>query len=423
MAKMTFGGKGGSLFLLLFSLPFAAVGVGAAVVTWWTLLDWQRMQSWQEVPCRIVKATLESHHSDDSTTHKVVAEYRYRFDGREYTGTRVSPHSGSDNVGSFHQRVYQELEQHRTSGEPFRCYVDPEHPEDSILFRRPRWEMLVFETVFAYAFGAAGLGMLIGSLIWLFKRGSRGATTSRDEPWTARADWAQGLIRSSNRKTFVIAVGVALLGNVGYLPVVLVAFDEWQTSGNAFTLFALPFVAIGLALAWWMVYAGLRWLKFGESTFQMAVVPGVLGGTLAGVVHVASRLQSEHGFRLRLICRRTVTTRSGGKSSTVVDNAWEHEQQVAQALSQPDPDKTAIPVLFTLPYQLPPTGTEGNQTIAWNLEVRSAQSGVDYKAIFEVPVFRTDRSQADFQLDDNLAAPYGALSSSPGEEPGAEPGG
>ncbi len=415
MARISMSGSGGPLFLLLFSIPFTAVGIGMLVVTWWTLWDWQRMQCWEEVPCQILSAKLESHRGDDSTTYKVVAEYRYRYAGRDYTGTRVSPHSGADNIGSFHQRAYKQLDRHRTSGKPFPCYVDPEHPEEAILYRRPRWEMMLFYTGFLYAFGGAGLGTMLGGLLWRRSRSKRAATPP-DEPWLARDDWARGLVSSSNRKTFLVVAMGAVFANLPYLPAAMVAYDAWITGSSRWALLTMIFPAIGLALAWWALYAGLRWVKYGESTFQMASVPGVVGGTLAGVVHVASRLQSEHGFRVRLVCHRTVTKRSGKKTETTVDTAWEQVRQIAKALDQPDPGRTAIPILFGLPYDVLPTGEEGDRTIAWQLEVRSAQSGVDYKAVFEVPIFRTAQSRPDFQLDDSLMAPYSALDAVPNSD-------
>jgi len=411
MSQSSLGSAFGRGFLLLFSLPFAAIGIGMAIVTVWTLLDYRRMQRWEEVPCSIVDAKLESHRGDKSTTYKVVAEFRYEYAGRTYTGTRVSPHSGSDNIGSFHQTVFRELDAHCRSGKVFRCYVDPEHPDSAILYRRPRWEMVLFYTVFMYAFGGAGLSMMIAALLW-GQRKRRGEEVA-DQPWLARDDWAQGQIRSSNRKTFLMAACLAALANVAYLPLAIVAGGEWLENSNRWLLLSLIFPAIGLGLAWWAIYAYLRWLKYGESAFEMASVPGVVGGRLAGVVHVSARLQSEPGFHLRLVCRRTTTRRSGNKSQTTVDTVWEAERRISQALGQPDPGCTAIPVLFGIPYEAPSTGGPSNERGDWKLEVRSAQSGVDYKAVFEVPVFKTAESRPDFTLDESLLAPYTASDASP----------
>lgn len=398
-------------FLFLFSLPFAGVGVGMVVVTAWTFWDYQRMQRWEEVPCRIMSANLESHRGDKSTTYKVLAEFRYEYAGRVYTGTRVSPHSGSDNIGSFHQRVFRELDEHRRSDKAFRCYVDPEHPDNAILYRRPRWEMMLFYTVFMYAFGGAGLVLMSAALFG--GRRARRASEAGAAPWQARDDWAEGKIRTSNRKVFLTVAFLAFLANLAYLPAAIVAGQEWLEQGNPWTLLTLVFPVIGLGMAWWAIYAYLQWLKYGESVFEMASVPGVVGGRLAGVVHVSARLESDQGFHLRLACQRTTTTRSGKKSQTTVDTVWEAERQITQALDQPDPGVTAIPVLFGIPYEAPSTGGPSNEKIDWKLDVRSAQSGVDYSAVFEVPVFKTPESRPGFALDESLLAPYTASDGSP----------
>jgi hypothetical protein len=44
---------GGTGCLMLFSLPFAAVGVGALAMILWSLATWASVQSWREVPARI----------------------------------------------------------------------------------------------------------------------------------------------------------------------------------------------------------------------------------------------------------------------------------------------------------------------------------------------------------------------------------
>ena len=94
----------------------------------------------------------------------MTAEYAYQYGGKQYTGRRVSLY-GSDNVGSFQQDVYRQLSEYRKSGRPFRCYVDPQQPDESILFRDLRWEMIGFQSIFALVFGGVGFGLLAFCLL------------------------------------------------------------------------------------------------------------------------------------------------------------------------------------------------------------------------------------------------------------------
>ena len=73
----------------------------------------------------------------------------YSFDGHSYAGDRVALQSGSDNIGSYHQRVYAELTRYQQSAKPFRCYVNPTAPAESILYRELRWGLVGLHLAFA----------------------------------------------------------------------------------------------------------------------------------------------------------------------------------------------------------------------------------------------------------------------------------
>ncbi len=147
--------------LNLLALPFAAVSLGMLGLLLWTCYDYMAVQRWQETPATIVHAELKANSdSDGGTTYQATAEYRYRYRERNYTGTRVSLHSGSDNIGYFHKNVHRELKQYQQSGQPFRCYVNPDRPAEAILYRTLRWEMIGFYSLFVVAFGAVGFGLL-----------------------------------------------------------------------------------------------------------------------------------------------------------------------------------------------------------------------------------------------------------------------
>ena len=61
------GKKSGAWFLMLFALPFAAVGIGMLVLgVLPALYDWARMQSWHAVPAQVVSAQLHTHRGSKS---------------------------------------------------------------------------------------------------------------------------------------------------------------------------------------------------------------------------------------------------------------------------------------------------------------------------------------------------------------------
>lgn len=402
----------GSGCLSLFAVPFAAVSVGMLGLLLWTCFDWLAVQRWEEVPATIVRTELKAHSdSDGGTTYQATAEYRYRYRGRDCTGTRVSLHRGADNVGSFQKNVYRELKQHQRSGRPFRCYVNPSEPTEAILYRDLRWEMIGFYGLFVAVFGAFGFGM-IGYGIYASRQTRRQkaqATEHPDEPWLWRDDWAKGEIKTSGQLLWMAIACFALIWNAISLPALFAIPGVEAAKNNPLSLLVLLFPAVGLVLLLAAGYLFLRWRKYGNSVFQMAAVPGVIGGKLAGVIRTSACVRPERGYQVTLNCVHCYTSGSGKNSSNHQTVLWQDEQTIARGLAEADPSQTAIPVLFAIPYDARPSDSQSSDDqLVWRLEVTADVPGIDYKASFEVPVFRTAESRPDFHLDESALAPYAA---------------
>jgi len=394
----------GVVFLCLFALPFAGVGVVMGWLLLSSLWTWNAMQSWREVPAIIHEARLDESRSDDSTTYRVEAAYTYEYGGRTFSGDRVSMYSGSDNIGAFHENAHRELSEHQTSGEPFRCYVNPRNPGEAVLYRDLRPEMLGFYGLFVLLFGGAGFGMMI---VTVFVRGKMRTTSALraeypGQPWCWREDWRAGVIKSSNKGEMLASVVFAVVWNAVSSPVLFIVPEE-AANGNPLILLALLFPLIGLGLIAWAVRNVVRWRKFGETTFQMAAVPGVVGGAIYGLIRIPTYIRPDDGFRLRLRCVKRVTTGSGKNKSTSEHKLWEQEQSVPNEQALVDPVQAAVPVRFDIPGDQPETDPQAASPIAWKLEVRAAVPGVDYSATFEVPVFRTDADAPGFDATAPLA--------------------
>ncbi|NQU20830.1 MAG: DUF3592 domain-containing protein [Candidatus Nealsonbacteria bacterium] len=396
--------------LILFALPFAAVGVFMGGWSAMTLLDYTRMRGWQEVPCTIVKAELEEHSDSDGTTYEVMAEYRYTFNGQEHTGTRVSLDSGADNIGSFQQDAHKELSRHRQQRRPFRCFVDPDEPSESVLYRELRFGLLAMKIVFALVFGGVGFGLIIGSVFARRKTTAEKQLTVAhpDRPWLWKEEWATGQIRSSSKTTMWVALGFAAFWNLVSSPVLFFVPEEVIEKENYLALLGLLFPLVGLGLIVWAARAVLRWRKYGESVFEMAATPGLLGGSLAGVIRASKPLAPPDGFRQVLSCIEKTTSGSGKNRSTTETTRWQDERVIDRPLSGPG-EPTAVPVAFAVPYDMPASTIESERReITWRLEVSAAVPGIDYHAAFDVPVFKTEQSRPDFKLDDDLIANYAA---------------
>jgi hypothetical protein len=242
---------------VLFALPFAVAGLSVAFMAGLRLWHWAEARQWQEVPAQILEVGLEEHVGDDSTTYEAVARYEYQFEGLTYQGETVGLGSGADNIGSFHQDKYQELESYRSQARAFRCYVDPDNPSRSVLYREARWGLLSFMGLFALLFCGAGFGMMFAG-IWgkrMLHEEEELSASHPTEPWRWKREWAEGRIPSSGKARFLLPAVMAVLWNLISTPLLFILPREARESENYLALIGLIFPLVGLGL---LVWAGRR---------------------------------------------------------------------------------------------------------------------------------------------------------------------
>ena len=209
-----------------------------------------------------------------------------------------------------------------------------------------------------------------------------------DKPWLNRRDWESGRIISGARKSVILLwIFVIFWLAVSTVITVLVVPPELQR-GNHAALIALIFPLIGLAVLVFAFNTTRAWRRYGKSYFEMAAMPGALGGTLEGMIQVNARLRPEHGLHLRLSCLRRSTTGTGNNRSTTEKILWQDEKWLRPDLPQTDANATGIPVYFKLPADQPESTPATGDGIHWNLEASAKVRGPSYHATFETPVFK-----------------------------------
>jgi len=380
-----FGGWLGAGVVMLLALPFAGIGLAAAG---WIVSDfwqWRQMQSWVATPATLVEAGLEGgRHRKRGSSVRATARYRYQFGGKQYQGDRVAIYTGRDNIGSYQQDRADELEKIEAGARQLTCYVNPYAPAEAVLFRDLRWGMLLFKGVFAVTFSAIGFGILIAAALSPITEKARRRREAElpDQPWLWESKWASGRLRSTSSASAIGMTIFATLWNAISLPgFALVYAHPERGAKNAIWIMALfPLVGAGLAVA--AAYLWTRRLKWGVAEFEMAAVPGVLGGPVAGVVHVPARVVPAEAYVVRLACIKEV----GSGDSSKMETLWDHEYEINRLLT--DGDRTLIPVEFLTPSDLPPSG----EKVTWKLFTSAAMRGVDFFAEFDVPVFKTAAS-------------------------------
>jgi len=202
-----------------------------------------------------------------------------------------------------------------------------------------------------------------------------------------------GHIRMNGAAAHRVAAGLALVWNgyVGWLVWTayrVMAPDPlpwhlWLLAGSG----VLPAVVAGYLVG--------RFRKFGVSIFEMSPMPGVLGGPVSGTIRIPAQVETEDGFEVALQCIHQYTTGSGKSSSTHCDVQWEDSRHIGGSPSYGD--ETMLPVRFAVPYgESPTTAAGGRNGYYWRLTATAAAPGIDYKAVFDVPVKQTAQSSPEF---------------------------
>lgn len=132
-----------------------------------------------------------------------------------------------------------------------------------------------------------------------------------DQPWMLRDDWASGRIYDEKRGDIAFAVIAAVLWNT-VSSLVIICFVVRDAFSNHKVVVATAITSlVGVGIIAVAVHRVLRWRKYGTSVFEMAKVPGVIGGNLGGLVKARVQLVGQDGFSVQLRCihRRAVTRR------------------------------------------------------------------------------------------------------------------
>jgi len=401
--------------LSLFGLPFLVAGIVLSAIYFNGYRKWIFAQSWVETPCWIETTELVATRGQKSTSYKTVATYRYDFEGQTYRGDSVSLYFGSDNIGSFQKDAYRELSKYsetvpakrnrakglpatkrQTAPRPFRCYVNPREPSESVIYRTLRWPMQAFMAIFALTFPAVGAGLALGGAL-LRKHSRREHQLQLEypgEPWKWKLMWSGSTIAdketSSNRAIYAYTIWSALV--IGSLLLTT------GVSGAFFTEKASWFLMVFLLLwcipAWMSWKQVKRWLAIGGASLSLRKPVTAPGETLAGEVVFAKALpwNERPVISLQCIKRTSQATRNGSQISH--DTVWQADLDEADLSRARATSDQSFPFSFEIPSDAVEScdGTKLEAQYRWEVVAKLPQGRG--KAVFEVPVFHNESSRA-----------------------------
>jgi hypothetical protein len=362
---------------LLFGGIFAAIGIGFLILSVLpTLHEGWRMQGWQPVSAQLLDTELRRQRSDGSTTYRVTASYRYQWQGRRYSGSRVGIAGGADNVGDWQQQHYRRLKRARDNGGTITVWLDPKAPGNAVIDRDIRWGLLAFELTFVIAFGGAGVAIILFTL-----RGARRGSGSAS-PWLDNPAWRDNRIRAGGRAALWLLWLFAILWSLFMIPLWLNA-DELRSEGMPLSLLPYLLPLVGLALLAAALAKSLQWRRFGRATLSLEPFPGQTGGRVAGHIDLPLAPGTAAEVTVRLSCIHVYWRRSGNKRERREEVVWQDRRQ---GRLLPGPQGGRIAFDFHPEAGLPPS-SEGSDRHKWVLAVQADLPGPDLAQRFTIPVF------------------------------------
>src|SRR5579864_8149667 len=210
------------------------------------------------------------------------------------------------------------------------------------------------------------------------------------KPWLWRDDWAQGYAKpdwqSEAATRGSIGALLLLLSSASLAGVIL--HPPRHQSYLSFLVLILPLG--GLVLIGQSLLIKLRERKFNQVRLMFYSIPGVIGGRLQARMETMFPFPAGSDVHMILSCVRSRVTNSGTSHSRWENVVWQAKRTVVPYAGNP---ASSVPVDFSIPYDAPETdGSNPNNEVFWRLTVSAALPGLDFRARFRVPVFKTEAS-------------------------------
>lgn len=380
----------------LLALPFSAVGLWMLYSIGSTILEARAMSDWVSVDAQLLDGGLRTSRSDDSTTYRAFARYRYDFNGSTFESDRVAIAGGADNIGSFQNQLGSRLRSTFNRGDPVRIYVDPNAPSEAVIDRSIRWGLILFKSVFVLLFGGVGFGLCI----YLLKTPARSSDGGTDlaKPWVSNTDWQPEGIYSNAKLGARFALGFAFIWNVITIPLCFVLYHEIVDKDNLPAWIGLVFPLSGLWLIIWAYRQWRDWRRFQQAPLVLDPYPGAIGGNVGG--HISLNAPFDH--RQEYWVTLSLIRRSRGSDNDVVQKAQWQEKMLAHVEASASGSK--IQFLFSVPANLAPSSLPDDDypRFEWkiNLTADLAQGSIDRD--YSVPCYASEaqsKAISEFSFD------------------------
>jgi hypothetical protein len=251
--------------------------------------------------------------------------------------------------------------------------------------------------LFGAAFSCIGFGLMAAGILGYgrLKRQKALEDANPQTPWMWKPDWAAGRADGSNSRSNVLAWVFAALWNLISVPIAVSFLPKALAQNDLRGLLVAFFPLVGFGIAVYAVHATLRTMRYGRTSFCFEGATFSPGSKLKGSIHLRLPADTPHGFDLTLSCTRRIETGSGKNRHVEEFALWQEQKRVAPESVLRGPNDAQVPVEFAVPGDAFETNDDNaNDRVFWRLHAQADVPGVDFSDNYEVPVFRTQASEA-----------------------------
>jgi hypothetical protein len=270
------------------------------------------------------------------------------------------------------------------------AYVNPKNPQEAILFRQVSMGMILISGV-GLLFTLVGLGLIIAGLYAYRKSKQRDALLKKfpGKPWKADSRWSGFKIITSQLNTLIATWAFSLFFSLFVSIFIFLLYSDNNAPTIAWAIIGL-FSIFAVFSLFGAIYKTLGYLKYGESQMFLQQIPLVPGAQFKGVVVLPKGIGPGQKIDLEFICEKCLTTGSGKHRSTQTTVVHKEKAVEITDRNKRVNERLIVPTDFTVPEEGEPDSPYTNPTIEWKLKAVAEVPGVDYEAIFSLPVFKVN---------------------------------
>lgn len=229
------------------------------------------------------RASHKSGESLERTAFDIQARYTYTVEGVGYSNDRIYISEFTYNSGSAHQDFSRSLEVAFASKSPITIWYNYDNPQQSIVDRTLKWDLIFTLFILSITFMALGVGGTI--LLWRADNPPR-EFSSTQPPWLQLRCWRINRIKSQCSGHLAEVWFWNLVWNGLFISTSIKTVPQSPESGNYGGLIVLAFPIVGLALWFWVFKVTRDFVRFGYPVLLMQPYPGRIGGEVGGNIRL-----------------------------------------------------------------------------------------------------------------------------------------